>query len=111
MGYLQFRRVNCFVSIQQKVQIYFSGSLREGFFAAHAGFDDTQGAEQIQGVEFSLRFENHVQKPFLIEVIHRLGFINIGDAANVDAGFWKQAKRLVRFASRSPTLVPSAMGR
>jgi len=39
-------------------------------------------------------FKNRVQEPLLIEVVHRLGFVNAGDAPDVHAGFRKQTKRL-----------------
>src|SRR6202035_4248712 len=48
VGNLQFGRVNRFVAVEQNVQIDFPRPLCEGFFAAHAGFDDAKRAQQIQ---------------------------------------------------------------
>ena len=93
MRNLQFRRIQCFVTVEKNVQIDEPRALRNGFSAPHARFNDVQGAEKVQGIEFGGAFECGIKEPVLVEIVKRFGFIDAGDTADVHAEFGEMLKR------------------
>ncbi len=93
VGYLELGSVDRFLAVEQDVQVNEPGSFGNGFAAAHARFDKTQGTEQIEGVEFGGALECDVEKPILVEIIEGLGFVDAGNAADVHADVGEMVER------------------
>jgi hypothetical protein len=86
MGDLQGGRVDGFVSVEKNVEIDEARSFGEGLLAAHFGFDATEGGEELRRSQIGLRFEDRVEKPGLVEVVDRLGFVDAREFRDVNRG-------------------------
>lgn len=82
---LEFGSRDRFGTMEKDIQIDEAGTFGDFFSAAHLGFDGLQGVKKKKWIEGRFGFDDAIQKPRLVEQIHRLGFVNGGSAFQGDA--------------------------
>lgn len=83
MGDLQRGRIDGLLAVEKNVQVDFARASGELFFAAHLRFDGLEDSQECGCFQLCFRFHHTVQKPRLIEIIHRFGFIKRGHLFDV----------------------------
>jgi len=103
MRNLQLRRPNRLVTVSRMSMSKSRGPFANSFLLSELRFDSAQRMQQIERRTRSLRFRRAVQKPRLIQIIDRLGFITrrrLSQRTRQHRAAYQFAAR--RFASRSP---------
>ena len=88
---LEFRRVDRGVIVEKNVEVDETRPFGKGFPAAHAGLHVTEGAEQRCRRKTGLGREDGVEKPGLVVIIDRFGFVNARKPEHMDARFGEEA--------------------
>jgi len=73
---LQFGRVDCFLAVQQNVEINQSRAFRDELLAAHVSFDLPQRLQQCSRRQLRLCFNGAVKEPRLIQIIDGFGLVH-----------------------------------
>src|SRR5260370_5373552 len=93
MRHLQFRRINRFRPVKQDVHIDPPRPFRHQLFASHSQFDSTQGLQQFQRRCRRLSLDRAIQKPRLLQEVHRLRLIERRHARHAHARISQRCNR------------------
>ena len=75
MGNLQLRSVYRQVSVEKDIDVEKARSFRKSFLTAERGFKLAKIAEELERRGLGLSPDDTVEKPWLVEMIYGLGFI------------------------------------
>ena len=90
---LQLRSLDGLGAVKQNIQIDETRAFGEFFLATHSRFDLMQRNQKRERLQICFSFHHAIQKPGLVEKIHRLGFIKRRDLAYKRTGWRKRGNR------------------
>lgn len=90
---LQLSSLDGLGAVKQNIQIDETRAFGELFLATHSCFDRMQRFQKRERLQICFPFHHAIQKPRLVEKIHRLSFIKRRDLAYERIGWRKRGNR------------------
>ena len=92
MGYGQAGSINNGTTVEEYVDVDGTRPLCDQALSAHGAFDALNAGEQLAWEQTCLDFDNHVEKPGLIEELARFRFVDGGSAEDGEVAVLEEAQ-------------------